>query len=512
VYRHILRLLSGVFGNAAELALVAGLGALAVAVLLLLARPWRQGVEAARRRGGWRAVAMGLANGLLTLLVGGTLVAAFGGAMLVQSGLFDERHGQVTQRNYEAMLTNWGKPHEQRELQVSHTVTEEKTFLILKDGRQVAEDELDAVNPQQIGEAPVKVTREIRRTVPQNAIVRSEVAVDLRLDYRPKGTAFYTGYRDQWRLAYTVCNRSRQATEARLRFPMPATHGEYDGLTIRVDGQDWMDHVVLEDNAQTWTMPMAPGQEAEVEVAYASRGMEFLRYTPAPMAHRQAQQVKMRLFPDAAEGGEPARGPQRLVWEEHMGLPIGSTTPGVRTDSPAPGEPMVLEWDMTSAATSLGMGILLPDLKQPGWYVARLLHEAPLGLALLAAALVVTWMLLGRQTHLFSLGLLVVAYYLFYTILAHASDHLTSFAACFVLAATATLALSAGYLWLGWGRTFAAHQSLGLVAAFTVYYPLAVVFDEQTGLMLQVLYWLLAAYAAALAVVMLWRRRTAAQA
>jgi hypothetical protein len=511
VYRHILQLLAGLFGDLAELVLLVGLGVLAVAVLLLLSRPWREGVAAARRRGGWRAVAMGLVNGLLTLLVGGTLVAAFGGAMLVQSGLFDERHGQVTQRNYEAIQTNWGEPHQQRELAVSHSVTEEKTFLILKDGRQVAEDQLGQVNPQQIGETPVKVTREVRRTVPQNAIVRGDVEVDVRLNYRPKGSAFYTCYEDDWRLAYTVCNRSRQATEAEFRFPMPASRGVYDGLTIRVDGQDWIDRVVLKDNAQTWTMPMEPGQEAAVEVAYASRGMEFLRYTPAPMAHRQAQKVTMRLFPDTAGNGEPARGPQRLVWEEHMGLPIGSMTPAVRKDSPADGEPMVLEWNMASAATSLGMGIILPDIKQPGWYVARLLHEAPLGLALLAAALVVTWMLLGQETHLFSLGLLVVAYYLFYTILAHASDHMTSFTACFVLAAVATLGLSAAYLWLGWGRTFAAHQSLALVAAFTVYYPLAVVFDDHTGLMLQVLYWTLAAYAAALAVVMLWHRRTQTQ-
>ena len=444
MYRHILRLLSDLFGGAAELVLAAGVGVLAVAVLLLLSRSWRQGVEAARRRGGWRAVAMGLVNGLLTLLVGGTLVAAFGGAMLVQSGLFDERHGQVTQRNYEAMQTNWGKPHEQRELRVTHTVTEERTFFLLKDGRQVAENELGDVNPQQIGESPVKITREVRRSVPQNSIVTSDVTADVRLDYRPKGSAFYTGYHDRWRLAYTVCNRSKQATEARFHFPMPATHGEYDGLTIRVDGEDRMDRVVLEDNAQTWTMPMQPGQEARVEVAYASRGMEFLRYTPAPMAHRETQKVTMRLFPDAAEDGEPARGPQRLVWEEHMALPVGSTTPGTRTDSPADGEPMVLEWDMTSAATSLGMGIILPDIKQPGWYVARLLHEAPLGLALLAAALVVTWMLLGRETHLFSLGVLVVAYYLFYTIMAHESDQVMSFTACFVLAAVATIGLLEG--------------------------------------------------------------------
>ena len=512
MYRHILRLLAGLFGDKAELVLVAGLGVLAVAVLLLLSRAWRQGVEAARRRGGWRAVVMGLANGLLTLLVGATLVAAFGGAMLMQSGLFDERHGQVTQTNYQAIQTNWGEPHQQRELAVSHYVTEKKTFLILQDGRQVPEDQLGEVNPKQIGENPVKVTRDVRKAVPQNAIVRGQVEVDVRLNYRPKGSAFYTCYEDDWRLAYTVRNRSDKATEAEFRFPMPATRGVYDGFTITVDGREWMDQVVLKNNSQTWTMPMEPAQEVHVEVAYASRGMEYLRYTPASMAHREAQKVTMRLFPDTAEDGQPARGPQRLLWQEHMGLPIGSMTPGVRTDSPADGEPMVLEWDLASAATSLGMGIILPDIKQPGWYVARLLHEAPLGLALLAAALVVTWMLLGRATHLFSLGLLVVAYYLFYTILAHASDHLTSFAACFALAAVATLTLAGAYLWLGWGRTFAAHQSLGLVAAFTLYYPLAVVFDDHTGLMLQVLYWTLAAYAAGLAVVMLWRRQTAAQA
>ena len=506
MYRHILQILGGVFGNRAELMLLVGLALLAVAVLLLLSRAWREGVAEARRRGGWRAILLGLTNGLLTLTVGATLVAAFGAAMLVQSGLFDERHGQVTQRNYEAVQTNWGQPHEQRELQVSHFVTEEKTFLILKDGRQVAEDQLDEVNPEQIGENPLKVTREIRKGLPQNSIVRATADVDLCLNYRPKGSAFYTCYEDDWRLAYTVTNRSEDETEAEFRFPMPAYQGAYDNLAITVDGENWMDRVVLADNAQTWTMPMAPGQKAEVGVTYASRGMEYVRYTPKPMAYRQAQQVTMRIFPDTASGNEPARGPQRLVWEEHMALPIGSMTPGARTNSPADGQPMVLAWDTASAATSLGMGVILPDIKQPGWYVARLLHEAPLGLALLAATLVITWMLLGREAVLFDLGLLVVAYYLFYTILAHASDHTTSFTLCFVAAAAATLALAALYLWLGWGRTFAAHQSLALVAVFTVYYPLAVVLDDATGLMLQMLYYGLAAYAAALAVATIWQR------
>jgi len=504
VYRHILNLLHEFFGGKAEVVLAAGLALLAGALLLLLSKSWRRGVAEAQARGGWRAVVMGLASGLLSLGVGATLVAALGGAMLVQSGLFDEHHGQLTQSNYEAIQTNWGSPHEQRELSVRHTVAEEKAFVLFKDGRQVPEEELGAGDESQGGEAPVKVTRKVKTPVPQNSVVRGTADVDVRMNYRQKGSAFYTCYEDTWRLTYAVKNRSDAATEAEFRFPMPADRGTYDAFTIAVDGKNWVEHLVLKDNAQTWTMPMKPGQEVAVEVSYASRGMEYLRYTPAPMAHREQYKVTMRLHPD------PAKGHRRFIWTEHMGLPIGSMTPPAITDSAADGQPMVLEWDMTSAATSLGMGVILPDIKQPGWYVARLLHEAPLGLALLAASLVVTWLLLGRETDLFSLGILVVAYYLFYTLVAYLSDHLTSFTACFVLAALATLVLTAGYLWLGWGRRFASHQTLALVAAFTVYYPLAVVMDEYTGLMVQVLYWALAAYAAGLAVTRIWRARRAA--
>ena len=501
MYRHILSLLYEFFGDKAEMVLAAGLAALATAVLLLLSKSWRRGVAEAQDRGGWRAVVMGLGHGLITLLVGATLVAGLGGAMLVQSGLFSEKHGQVTHQNAQAMRTNWGEPHEQRELAVRHYVTEEKTFILFKDGRQVPEDEIGSGDADQIGENPVKVKRKVRKAVPQNSIVRGSVEIDIRMNYRPKGSAFYTCYEDVWRLAYTVKNRSDTETEAEFRFPMPADHGTYNQLSIKVDGADWTENLVLKENAQTWTMPTKPGQQMQVDIAYASRGMEFIRYTPAHMAHREQYKVTMRIHPDSEKGDA------RFSWEDHMGLPIGSVTPHVRKASPGDGEPMVLEWDMSSAATSLGMGVILPDIKQPGWYVARLLHEAPLGLMLLAAGLVVTWMLLGRETHLFSLGVVVVAYYLFYTFIAYLSDHLTSFAACFVLAALATLLLAALYLWLGWGRTFAAHQSLALVAAFTVYYPLAVVLDEYTGLMVQILYWTLAAYAAMLAVVMLWRRR-----
>jgi hypothetical protein len=528
VYRHILSLLSEYFGGKSQFVFMAGLVLLALAVILLLLPPWRKAVRAAWEKGGWRGIVLGAVHGLLNVLVGSTLIGGLGGAMLVQSGLFDEQHGQVTQENYDAIKTNWGSPHEQRELAVTHFITEEQTVLLFKDGRQVTEEELGAgkVKPPAPkpddaaaaeeegkdegkggGENPIKIKRKVRKPVPQNSIVRGKVDVDVKMNYRPKGSAYYTCYEDTWKLDYTVKNRSDKATEAEFRFPMPADRGTYNQFAILVDGKNWVENLILKDNAQTWKMPMAPGQTVNVQVTYASRGMEYLRYTPASMAHREDYKVTMRIHPHAKQGDESAQGEQRFIWKKHMALPIGSMTPPVIKDSAADGEPMTLEWDMASSATSLGMGVILPGIKQPGYYVTRLLHEAPLGLMLLAGSLLVTWMLLGRETDLFSLGLLAVAYYLFYTFVAYLSYHLSSFDACFSIAAAATLLLVVLYLEMGWGRTFASFQSIALVFAFVVYYPLAVVEDKYTGLLVQILYWGLALYIAMLAVARIWAAR-----
>jgi len=518
VYRHILNLLQEYCGSKAEYALALGLVILATAILLLLSRSWRRGVAEAQERSGWRGIVLGLVNGLFSLVLGAAIVAALGGSLLVQSGLFNERHGQMTQTNYDTIKTNWGPPHEQRELLVNHYITEDQTLFLFKDGRTISEEELSAGkakpaakpdgeqaddgsgDDKSAGQAPIKIKRKVRKPVPQNSIVSGKVGVDIRMNYRQKGSAFYTCYEDAWALEFTVKNRSDKATEAEFRFPMPADQGVYDKLEIVVDGKNWMENLVLKDNAQTWKMPMTPGQTTVVRIAYASRGMDYIRYTPATMATREEYKVAMRIYPSARRGEEPAKGRRQFAWKD-MGLPVGSMTPPTIKESSADGDPLILEWDLKAAATTLGMGVILPEIKQPGYFGARLLHEAPLGLLLLAGSLVVTWMLLGRDSDLFSLAVLVIAYYLFYTFAAYLSDHLTWFPACFMLAALATLLLAGLYIWLGWGRTFAAHQTMALVAVFTIYYPLAALMDENTmGLMNQILYWGVALYAALLAV------------
>jgi hypothetical protein len=525
-------------GGKAAYVMVAGGLLLVLALVLLMLPAWRRLVKAAQERGGWRALVLGTIHVLLMLAVGAAVVEALRGSLLYQSNQFERTHGRVSETNYNAMRTNMGPPHEQDELAVAHYVTEEKEVYYFRDGRQVPVEEvqtLDAdadlnltgerpaerpsVKPGPASDAdkaadrPLRRKIKVRRQLAENSVVRGTVDVDIRLNYRMRGSAYYTCYDDTWKLDYTVKNRSDKTTEAEFQFPMPADQGSYNHFTILVDGKNWSENLVYRDNAQTWKMPMLPGQEVRVQVAYASRGMEHVRYIPGAMETREAYQVVMRVYPHVAKDGEDAHGDQTFRWaDKQLSLPIGTMRPTTIRDSAGPGEPMVLEWDLTSAATSLDMGVLLPRIPQPGYYGARLLREAPGGLILLVAALVVSWILLGREADLFSFTLLAVAYYLFYTLVANLSDLAPSFTACFALAAGATLLISALYLWLGWGRNFAAHQTVALMAAMTLYYPLAVVLDDYTGLMTQVLYWALALYAAMLAVAMVRRARRAAAA
>lgn len=529
MYRHILNYLEDVVGGKAPYVLAGGLILVALALILMLLPPWRRAVKEARERGGWWGILLGTIQTLLVLIVGATIVELLRGSLLLQSNEFNRSHGRVSQTNYDSVKTNWGPPHEQKELQVTHYITEEKIVFQYKDGRQVSEEERRTITAEEAEEAaakaeegeggegaaekssraasdrnekvekPIRRKITIRREVPQNSVVRGLVDVDVRMNYRKMGSAYYACYEDTWKLDYAVKNRGDKTTEAEFRFPMPAQQGVYDQFTIHVDGKDWADHLIYKDNAQVWTMPMKPGQEVRVQIGYASRGLEYLRYIPAAMATRESYKVTMRINPNGPRGDEPARGKQRFVWKDDMRPPMGSMTPQTIKDSPADGQPMILEWDLTSAATTLDMGVVLPHIKQPGYYGARLLHEAPWGLVLLAVALVVTWTLLGCETNLFSLTVLAVAYYLAYTLFAYLSDHIAAFATCFALSAAATLVLAALYLWIGWGNRFAAHQTLALMAVFTIYYPLAVVLDAYTGALVQLLYWALATYAAILA-------------
>ena len=507
MYRNLMEILDEYLSGVGQYRyiLLSGLAVLVIAFVLQLVPPWRRAVRDARAGRGWKAVLLTLANALMVLVVGAALVAALGAGLLHQGREFSQRQGNVTERNQYTVQSVWGNPHEQRELSVDHFITKEQSVLVFPDGREIVEEQGATSELPQGDNAPTRVKRKVRESVPQNSIISGNVEIDVQVRYVKLGTAYYTGYEDSWTMAYVVKNRSDKKTEAEFQFKMPAERGDYRDFKIEVDGKDWRERLVLSSNAQTWKMPMEPGQEVQVKVHYDSTGTGHVRYSQAYMAQRDRSKVVLRLRPDVDQGQK------RILWRDLTPL-VGGMKPTNREtllawEPQKDGEPIVLEWDLASSVTTSDMGVVLPKMTQPGTYAGRLLHEAPWGLILLVGVLTITWMLLGRDEFLMSLAVLAVAYFLFYTLTAYFSEILTSFAGCFALGALATLLVSGAYVWLGWGRNFAAHQTMALVAVFTIYYPLALISENYGNTLIQILYWALAAYAAMLAVVMVWRRR-----
>ena len=486
------------YGLAEHLVWIAPLLAVIAAIVLCIPA-WRRREEAALDGKGRLPMLTLFAAAWFKLLVAGATIGLLAAALLAQKGLFSERHGRVTERNYNAVKTKWGVPHEQRDLTVSQYVMRkvieeevadgsrrtrklpERQAAQGKESRIVLDEERITYTPEEAKSQPRRVVRRVtalvREHVEQESIRTVDVKIGLRSNPRRLGGAAYAGYDDRWQLKYTVHNESPWATQGLFHFPLPAEgYGLYDQLVVKVDGKDWIPQVRYRRGSLAWRMLMQPGASHEVEIGYVSRGLEYFRYKPRNMRERCVVTVHV-------QGIDAGR----------INFPIGAMPP--KDDLKAlSGDSYALHWDLSRAVTNLDIGIIVPTARQPGYHVTRLLAGAPLGLALLALSLFVTrWLLTGRFD-LVPVCLVSLSYYVAHALLANLNDVIPSFMACFVLSMAFVICF---LLWFweqldGSGRL--SLQSAVLTSAFFVLYPSAVLVGDGAGTYLHIFYAVLLAY------------------
>jgi hypothetical protein len=504
-----------------------------VALQVLATRAWRQRLGALEEEGGWRALLAAAVANSLRLSAGLAGVGFLCLALLVQAGLYSERHGNVTQRNCDAVKSKWGVAHEQHELkarlyvyelqtcedftgggtrQVSepaeppHTafrtgarppsdplaappLPESRAPEETADDEQVLSDETFQVDLDDKGKPknPLAVAHRVKKLVRKDAacdaIVGAKIEITLRNSPRYLGGAGYAGFEDTCCFEYVVANQGERNARAAFQFPLPGEgQGLFNRLTVKLDGQDLAPALRCVGNALCWERNLAAGARHNVEISYESRGLESFRYWPGKL--REQYLVRMRVV------GVP---PERL------NFPIGAMSPA---DDLARlfGEDYTLNWDLSRAVTNYAMGIIVPAPVQPGFEVTKILREAPLGLALLALLLVATRLLVGARVSLLAVGLVLLVHYLGYTTFVHVSDLTGSFRLAF-LAGMAVPAAAGVAFWIAHdGKCFAGIQSAALHVLFTLGYPLAVYCADYTGALLNAACVLLTAYVMFLAV------------
>ena len=510
MYRYFMQAATELFGHQYAALLLVGMAGLALLTLLIMLNPqWRRQLEEFGNSGSvWRVA---LSYGFTLLKTGLLLSSLFliTALLHVQAGLLSERQGQVTQRNYEAVRSKWGIPHELRVLSGTLAVLERVTFEEFAGGGSrelvAAEDGLSDSTPgyKLLSDETFTAARDkdnkiidplevVRRQVylrlrhlETPLVTGSELRFDVQYNPRYLGGAGYAGYEYTANLGYRAHNRQDAPALAEFAFPLPGDgYGVYDGLKVTINGQE-QTGITFSEGTLRWQRLIGAGEELETVITYRSRGLDYLRYSPGRFL--PYCRVRMNI------SGFPA---------DKLNFPIGAMSPDTDLKTLS-GDKFSLEWNLSNAVTNYSIGVIIPSPRQPGFTAGVILRSAPLGIVLLLICLALSRHLLGGEFCFFSLLLSLFLCYFGYALFAYLGDGGGSFAGAY-LPSLPVCALLGGLFWVLHGRgRYIGWQSGVLYVLFAGCYPLAVYFERYTGMILNASYIALTLY-----VMLLWLLRT----
>ena len=470
MFYHLSRLLGKLQAKPVQSLVIAALVVVIVSVIVYRLAVWLRRRRTANKS--WLMFVSDASGSVVKVLIGLVVVAAMALHLSFEAVEFERQRGGVTERNYRAVQTIWGRPHIQEELSAKLTYWTEHTYN--KDGLEIDPEKLKATT-QPVGFRKA----EKEHTFKGNPIVSTDHEIALSLNYRRKGGAMYPGFDTACQFRYRLLNFSDRQLKAVLSFPLPARQGLVDDLAIMIDDQPYDRPLEISGDTVGWQIDMAPGDARGVTVSYRSRGLDYLRFDPG--SGRELANYRVRMI---CEGIAP----------EELDYPIGCMTPtSIEQEDGA----TVLTWQLGRAVTRLGMGLIVPKPEQAGYHVARVLAAAPWGLVLLMGLVTVTYLTAGSKLRWAALLLLAVAYHLYYLLMAHIGDYRPGLTGAMVIAAISLTSLVT-IVQLSFYRGLSRWAPVGVFLVFSIVYPLLRI-SEDAGLLTTCLYVVLLGYVVVLA-------------
>jgi hypothetical protein len=287
----------------------------------------------------------------------------------------------------------------------------------------------------------------------------SEIAVDLKNEFRQKGLLWYSTYRVAFRGDYALHNPDTQQQSMRFYLPLPAAQAVYDDLLFIVDGRTVPP--VTEKEAAYAALEVPPNGTAKVRVSYRSQGLESWRYSfgqevnPVENFHlRMTTNFRDIDFPDntlaPAEKHETAEG-----WQ--------------------------LDWTYKNLLSGYAIAMTMPEKLQPGPLASEISFFAPVSLFFFFFLIFIITTLRNVDLHPMNYFFLGAAFFAFHLLLAYLVDHLdihVSFAIC----SAVSVLLVVTYLRLVVGTEFAVREAALAQILYLVLFSYAFFFKGMTGL------------------------------
>ncbi|MHC4561330.1 MAG: hypothetical protein ACYS8X_01000 [Planctomycetota bacterium] len=414
--------------------------------------------------GSWLMLVADSSGGVLRVLVGLAILGGMALHLSFQSVEFQRKRGGVSERNYNAVETIWGRPHIQKELDCSLVYETEHYYN--KDGLEIDRDKLEAAT-EVVGYRKSKT----EHVMTGNPIKSADHDIVVKLNYREKGKALYPTFETTCVFRYRLVNFTSRDLEAKLSFPLPSRQGLVRGLTIKVDDAELRRQVEMSSSSVSWKMPMSAGQTTNLTISYRSRGMDYIKLDPG--SGRQLADYRVTMECDG-------------IAKADLDYPMGCMTPTQIVPGAVAEEGTTLIWQLKRAVTRMGMGLIVPKPQQGGYYVGRVLSAAPWGLVLLLVGVLVTHLTSRTTIRWLPLLLLAASYHLYYLLTAHIGDYAPGLVGGMILGGVALTSLVV-LLQLGFYRGLNCWAPVGLFIVFCLAYPLIRI-SEHEGLLLTVLY------------------------
>src|SRR3989339_734844 len=124
-------------------------------------------------------------------------------------------------------------------------------------------------------------------------LVSSQVKVDIKMDYRRKGLAYFPTFVTDFEGSYKIKNDTNRDARANLSFPLPGSGNLVWNVEVLAGGSS--DGAVINSRELAWVGPMKAGEEKDIVVKYAARGMEEFSYLLAESSGLQNFDLKVNV-------------------------------------------------------------------------------------------------------------------------------------------------------------------------------------------------------------------------
>ncbi|MFH0790551.1 MAG: inner membrane CreD family protein [Candidatus Omnitrophota bacterium] len=291
-------------------------------------------------------------------------------------------------------------------------------------------------------------------------IDNSDIAVNLKLQYRKKGLLWYSVYQVGFQGKYRIVNNAKEKRKIAFIYKFPARGCIYDNFIFSIDGNKVQEIQPVSGRIST-ALDFKPNEAKIIEVSYDSQGMDEWWYIFGnDVAH--IKDFKLTMLADF----------------DKIDFPQGGISPTVKEKIP---KGWKLTWQYTDLMSDIQIGMLMPHKLNPGPFVSKITSFAPVALFLFLFLMFIITIVKKINIHPMNYFFICAAFFSFHLLMAYLADHVDINLA-FLISSIVSIFLVVSYMRLVAGWRFSFIETGLSQFVYLVLFSYAFFFEGYTGL------------------------------